>query len=301
MLQDVLALESDLLCAQGRYDEAKADAAEMQKWGETHNDEQTLILAFQRAAEPRVFEGDYVGALALYQRETDLERRTGRQAGTVYALINQADILWRLGRYPESAARLSETQRLLGELGDGARGPSERLYLVQGDSLLSQLRLREAQAKAQKALASSEGGITARVIAAQAIRGLALLRLGKIQAGRELCAKALRTAEAGGSPAAISFAKVAMGEAAYLAHDPEAEKLLKAGRDHCLRYNHRELALRALLLQWNIEQKSGAVGPVRELSAAFDRESASLEKLWGMGSLAAYFQRPDIRSLMPSQ
>jgi hypothetical protein len=171
--------------------------------------------------------------------------------------------------------------------------------LVQGDSLLSQLRLREAQAKAKKALASTEGGITARLIAAQAVRGLALLRLGDIAAGRELCAKALRTAEAGGSPAAISFAKVAMAEAAFLAHDPEARKLAKEGRDHCLRYNHRELALRALLLQWNIEQRSGAAGPAREFGAAFDSESASLDKLWGAGSLAAYLQRPDIRSLIP--
>jgi hypothetical protein len=93
-----------------------------------------------------------------------------------------------------------------------------------------------------------------------------------------------------------------VGEAAFLAHDPAAEKLLKDGRDHCLRFNHRELALRALLLQWNIEQKSSAGGgAARELSAAFERESASLEKLWGAGSLAAYLERPDIRSLMPSK
>ena len=59
VLQNILALQAALLCMQGRYGEAKADAAEMQKWAEAHGDLQTLILALQRAAEPRVFEGDY--------------------------------------------------------------------------------------------------------------------------------------------------------------------------------------------------------------------------------------------------
>ena len=297
-LQDVLAIKSDLLCVQGRYTEAKADAAEMEKWGEARNDDQTLILALQRAAEPRVFEGDYAAALALYQRETDAERRSGRLAGTVYALINQADMLWRLGRYAESAARLTEAQGPLRELGSGSRGPRERLDLVQADSLLSQRRFREAQMRAKSALTSSQGGITARVTAARSISGLALVRSGEITAGRELCARSLRTAETGGSPGNISLAKVAMAEAAVLTRDPLAQRIAKDARDHCLRYGHREFAFRALLLEWKVERASDTTETSREFKAAFDRESADLEKSWGAGSLAIYLRRPDIRSLL---
>ncbi len=55
-VEDLLALKADVLCSQGRYAEAKSIATEMQEWGESHDDVQTLILAFQRAAEPRMFE-----------------------------------------------------------------------------------------------------------------------------------------------------------------------------------------------------------------------------------------------------
>jgi Tfp pilus assembly protein PilF len=299
VVQDVLALESDLLCAQGRYAEAKADAAEMQKWGEAHNDDQTLMLALQRAAEPRMFEGDYAGALSLYQRETDLEKRAGRRAATAYALINQADMFWRLGQYDESADRLLEAQSILPGLGEGARGPRERLDLVQAEFLLSQLRVRRAQARVNKVLASSEGGITARLIAAQTIRGLALVRFGELAAGKELCARALRTAEAGRSPASISLAHLALAEAAFLARDPEAARLAGESREYCLRSNHAELALRALLLEWAVAHRSGDRAHAEQLRVAFDHELASLEKLWGAGSVVAYRQRPDIRNLMP--
>jgi Tfp pilus assembly protein PilF len=298
-LQDALAIKSDLLCAQGRYSEARDDAAEMIEWGETRQDDQTLILGLQRAAEPRVFEGDYAGALALYERETELEKKSGRLAGTVYALINQADMLWRLGRYSESAVRLSEAQAALTELGDDARGPRERLDLVQADSFLSQLRTREAAVKAKQALASAQGGITSRVIAAQALHGLALVQRGDIAAGREWCARSLRAAEEGGNPAWISLAKLAAAEAALLADNPEAGKLAADAREHCLRFGQRELALRALLLQWNFEQRFGEIPRMRELAVTFARESAGLEKFWGTGLLAAYLQRPDIRRLIP--
>ena len=299
-LQDVLAIKSDLLCAQGRYSEAKADAAEMIKWGETRQDHQTLILGLQRAAEPRVFEGDYAGALALYERETELEKKSGRLAGTVYALINQADMLWRLGRYSESEVRLSEAQAALTELGDAARGPRERLDLVRAESLLSRLRIREAAVKAKQALASAQGGIAGRVIAAQAVQGLALVHRGDIAAGREWCTRSLRAAESGGNPAWISLAKLAAAEAALLAGNAGAAKFAADAREHCLRFGHRELALRALLLQWKVARSSGEIHLTRELEVTFARESESLEKSWGTGSLASYLQRPDIRRLVPT-
>jgi hypothetical protein len=248
-----------------------------------------------------VFEGDYAGALRLYERETELEKKSGRIAGAVYALINQADMLWRLGRYSESAVRLSEAQAALAELGDHARGPRERLDLVQADSFLSQLRIREAAVKAKQALASAEGGIAGRVIAAQALQGLALVQLGDVAGGREACARSLRAAEAGGNPAWISLAKLAAAEAALLAGDAETGKLASDAREHCRRFGHSELALRALLLQRKAAQRSGDTELAREIAVTFAGESAGLEQVWGTGLLQAYLQRPDIRRLIPAR
>ena len=159
VLQNILALQAALLCMQGRYGEAKADAAEMQKWAEAHGDLQTLILALQRGAEPRVFEGDYPAALGIYAREAELQRRSGRLAGTAYALINQGDMLWRLGRYQESAARLEDAHKILQQLRDGSTAPLKRLSLVRAHALLSQLRPREARLQARAAASISRPGI----------------------------------------------------------------------------------------------------------------------------------------------
>ena len=296
-LQNLLAIEADVLCNRGRYGEAKKNAAELIHWAESRDDAQTLIPALQRAAEPLAFEGSYSAALGLYERAAIVARKSGREVGTAYASINQADMLWRLGRYTESDARLADAQAILKKLGEDGRGPAVRLDTIQAESMLSRLQPAAAKAKASVALRAAKGGAALRVVDAQAVLAVALARLGEFGAGREMCAQLLRTAERSGHLAGISIAKLAAAESLRLAGDPHAVTAIKDARDHCLRSGHRELAFRALLIQWNLERKTGAAS---ELAASFERESAELEKLWGPGSLAIYLRRPDIRSLIPA-
>jgi tetratricopeptide (TPR) repeat protein len=299
VLQDLLAVKADLLSMDGRYAEAEAAAAEMQKWGESHDDAQTLILALQRAAEPRTFKGDYRAALELYEREAELQRKSGRLAGAAYALINQGDILSKLGRYDESAVRLRDAEALTKKLGDGARGPSERLDFVRSASLLSRLRAAQAQAAARRSLNSAGGGTALRIVEAQAVLGLSFARLGQARDGQDWCAKSLRLAESGAAPAGIAFAKVAAAEAALLARDPRAAGLSSEARDYCQRYGHREWAFRALLIGWSAARGMRA-GGTHLWASTFERESKELERAWGEASFSAYLHRPDIQSLLQS-
>ena len=291
-LRAVLSLESAVFCNQGRYQEAKNNAAELQKWADTHPDPQTLILALQAAAEPLVFEGDYVAALDLYQRETEVEKRTGRQAGTAYGFINQADLLWRLGRYEQADARLNDAHSILGKLGKGGSGPAGRAQTVKAEILLSQLRFIEAGKMAAEALVSAADGHPLRVLAAQIVLGLARVHSGQVDSGLKILNKALRTAEEGGHPAGISAAKVAVAEAALVAKEGSAARLADEARAHCLRYGHKELALRALLLQ-SVTAKLAGLAAVE-----LEREFLGLEKVWGNGTIAFYSKRPDIHWLI---
>ena len=188
-----------------------------------------------------MFEGDYPTALGIYAREAELQRRSGRLAGTAYALINQGDMLWRLGRYQESAARLEDAHKILQQLRDGSTAPLKRLSLVRAHALLSQSRPREARLQARAALPSAARGSALRVLEAQAAFGLALARSGQAREGRLWCERALRTAQQANIPAGISGAKLALAEAALASGDLRTGELAEEARVYSVQSGHRNL------------------------------------------------------------
>ena len=207
-------------------------------------------------------------------------------------------MLWRLGRYQESAARLEDAHKILQQLRDGSTAPLKRLSLVRAQALLSQSRPGEARLEARAALPSAAPGCALRVLEAQAALGLALARSGQAREGRLWCERALRTAQQANIPAGISGAKLALAEAALASGDPRTGELAEEARVYSVQAGHQESAFRALLVKWNFEFHRHRAAAAAQSAAAFHAASREIEAMWGNGSLAAYLQRPDLSSMI---
>ncbi len=70
-----------------------------------------------------------------------------------------------------------------------------------------------------------------------------------------------------------------MAESALASRDPEADQLAAAARAYCVRYGQRELALRALLLQWDAERRTRSRDASGQLEATSVKQSKELERL----------------------
>jgi hypothetical protein len=208
------------------------------------------------------------------------------------------DMLWRLGRYQESAARLEDAHKILQQLKDGSTAPLNRLSLVRAQALLSQLRPRAARLQARAAVPSADRQSALRVLEAQAALGLALARSGQGPEGRQWCERALRTAQQADIPAGISGAKLALAEAALASGDPRTGELAEEARIYSVQSGHRESAFQARLVKWNFESHRNGAAAAAQSAAAFHAASKELEAMWGPGSLAAYLQRPDLSSMI---
>lgn len=254
---------------------------------------QSRIQNLQMQAEEAV--GDlslemerYPDALAHYLKAWNLADSPNYRA---YQSLNCADALWRLGRYAESDVKLAEAKQGLTNIG------MDDTLEVQIETLLSQLKYRQAAPLIEMAVTKGKELPTDKMQKFELYRSLAEVHEGKKAKALEHLAKAFpQMARSPGEEAELQI----MAAEIYLAADSLKQALQlsstaevyfsSAGRlDSDLRSaTIAAIALKLLHDEANYRNYSKKVLDIISL----------LKKNWGPRTLNQYLSRPDLKLLM---
>ncbi|MBL8209557.1 MAG: protein kinase [Bryobacterales bacterium] len=107
-LGQVRALLARIAVGKGQYDSAARQWGEVRQLALDLRDDKLQTLAEEGLATVSSLRGDYPRARNHYGASASIHRRIGRKSDLAYALMNQADQLWQMGRYGDAADRLNE-------------------------------------------------------------------------------------------------------------------------------------------------------------------------------------------------
>ena len=237
-----------------------------------------LALAQEGLASLELLQDHWPQALPMFDEARHNFEAIGNSSGVTINLLNVALLHAMLGHKPDAAA---EPQR-------AAESGSSAIPRI----MLMQERFREARAKAEALLQSTDASDLDMQYDATLVLGLALARSGSAARGLEACRKAFELAKATGNPAEEADALLASAEAALAAGD----RTLAAGyagraRTSLESAKRPESLWRACVLLLRSGEPDRAVAA--EAAAALGQLKAS----WPAEDFRSYLNRPVIRRL----
>jgi tetratricopeptide (TPR) repeat protein len=235
-------------------------------------------------------------ALNHFVEEYKIASQTNAKLAQGYAADYRATTLWRLGKYDEAIAGVSEAAATAAPAGgESFKDLLASATLSSAAIALSQKKLPEAIAKAQKAveLAGTEYKVTA--IRAHTVLGLAQALSGRAVEGRRNCEDAVQMARALQDPRPLSDALLALAEAALAAGD--AQTALTVGADAQQRFKGAkqvESEWWALSIQARASAKLANAENAQRFASEAQAILSSLEQKWGSDNFKFYVARPDV-------
>ena len=283
----------------GDYENAERTFQQLLASAQQVGDRRSVIFAHEGLGSVFLHADRLPEALAHFTEEYQTAKATNAKLAQGYASDYRATALWRLGRYDEALADLSEAATSAASEG---REPYKDLQantaLSAATLALSRKEFSEAMAKARKAieLAGEEFKVTA--VRARATLGLAQARSGQTAAGRKSCEDATQLARALRDPRPLSDALLALAEAALSAGD--AQTALTTAGEAQQRFSAAkqfESEWWALSIQARATAKLGDAENARQFAARANDILASLEQKWGSDNYKTYVARPDVAEL----
>ncbi|HEX6186411.1 MAG TPA: protein kinase [Pyrinomonadaceae bacterium] len=240
----------------------------------------------------------YLQALAHYEQGTAAGRTLGNQILLTYSLLNQAHVLWPLGRH-DKAAELYRDLARGGPLTLSSKDVMLGVRLGEAEMELSRQRFREAAAAAEQALAllkEEKSPSKDSLSLANGVLGLAESYGGSTARGRALCEDAVRLAE-GTTDAAVARAQLWLALALLEAGDAAGarEAALRA-QEIFTRLGRTDSEWRALAVAGKASRLAGDQTSAREYLLRAAASLAQLEQSLG-AEAAGYLSRPDVQWL----
>ncbi len=237
-----------------------------------------------------------IEAQDCYTKAHDIYVSVGNKLLSAYTEANQANILWRLGRYDEARKTLTEVSTVASQPETQFKQLIPALRLVSAQIALSERNFAEAKAKSTEAINMAGKDYPDVAIEATLILGLSKALSGNGRGGEKLCEDAVRAAKAAGDVALISRAMLAQAEAT-LQHDPRsASSLATQAQERFANGVQLESEWRAWLIAARASSQLGDRDKAFEqLNRAKDARSQLREK-WGKEAFDGYDSRPDIQA-----
>ncbi|MBV9959437.1 MAG: tetratricopeptide repeat protein, partial [Acidobacteria bacterium] len=228
--------------------------------------QQKLQLA-QETGEKKAIgnaQGDIATALASQQRYPEAQQKydaaatifksLGDKRSIAYNRLNQGNVLWRLGRYDEAEAALSEAEANANVPDKQIKAVLAEVELRRAQIELSQGHFPEAITRSRNALAQAGSSLPDATVAAKITLGLAQTFAGDKAAGRRTCEDALKDAQQEGEQYLISEAMLALAAALEESGDHAgALKQALIAVERAERFGEQESTWRA----WLIAARSG--------------------------------------------
>ncbi len=263
-LGQVRALLARIAVGKNDYESAAKQWTEVRQLSVGLRDDKLQTLAEEGLANVANLRGDYPRAREHYRASAAIHRRIGRKSDLAYALMNQADQLWQMGRYNEA-----------GDLLDAAANAGEGDPRVRGRIEIT--RAEMAASRKDRAAVARHLNEASRLAPQQSATGEARLLALQAYAERSAakCGKAVGQARKAGSTLWASLALRCEEQAAIprILTDPQT------------RINP-DLTLRANAWLGN--------------HTAVQINKSELEKQWDKEVVKTYLARPDVSALLSS-
>ena len=286
-------LQGDFSNALRTFDEQLQLAKQVEDPGELSRSQSEVAAALSK-------QDLYPQALLRYSESYELNKKLGNPLRISFALVNKGDMAWRLGRYDEAKAALSELDQYLNALSDDNTYKKiwkawSHLYLAQ--MYLSQRKLNEARDESSVALSAAASDDVETRIEINAVQCLIEVAAGAPNKGRPLCEAAAKVEL---EPASISHkghVELALAEARLEADDAKGcADLIVEAQPIYARLHEGEREWRAWLLAARANQRLGNLDLMRQQRSNAQSLLNALKEKWGDQAFNSYSSRPDIRA-----
>ena len=281
----------------GNYDAAQQRFEQLLKLAQQAGDPQSIALAEEGLGSVFLDRQDFPQALVYYNATYEALKSLNAKLNMGYIANNRAEALWQLGRYPDARAALAESQEIAEPQG---REPYQDLqlqvHLTKARLALSERKLREASAEAQKVLDITGSGLNSTAIEAAYVLGLTQALSGQAVEGRKRCEGAASAARNLRAPLLLSNALLALAECALLAGDGEAASTnAREAQQRFAAAGQHESEWRALLIEALATERSGDKARAQQLALQASSILANLEQRWNSENYKTYLERPDVK------
>ena len=243
------------------------------------------IVLFKRCRHPE--------AIQHFEEFHKIAKSLGTQKNIIYALVDGANALLRLGRYEEARLALAEAAPIA--TSDGApENLSAIYYLTLARIALTQRNFPEAIAHSQRAFALATQ-LKRTAITAMFTSGLAESFSGS-STGRRKCEQAVQSARELGDPIILSDALLALAQAQLEEGDAQAGlKSSLESQELSSRIGNPEIELMALLTAARNSRSLHESSTALDYANRADKLLSSFQQLWGPTNYTSYLNRPDIQ------
>jgi len=217
-----------------------------------------------------------------------------------YGLMNQGNILWRLGRYDEAKAKLAEATEIAQK---SKPKPNKDLLswisLFSAQMYLSERKFAEAIKLSEEAIELVGSDLKPVTVRATYTLGLAYSLSGRTAQGRKYCESAVRLAPSLRDPAPLSNALLALAETSLMVGDnktaltraDEAQTRFAASKQY-------ESEWRSLLIVAQAYRKVQDKQRSKQNATGAQTALENMRREWDSESYNGYTVRPDIEVLL---
>jgi len=289
-----LILLGDANDLKGDYDAALRSYEQQFQLAQSSGAQSVMAVLHERIGFVLAHQERYSDALHRFDESYAINTSMNKQLMAVNSIINRGDMLWRLGRYEEARAALSQASLVAERPDNGNRQLTARIYLIAAQMALSERRF--SQAKSQGRLALASNAETGHAVEAKYTLGLAQSFSGLKREGRLMCEEAVEEATHAGDPRMLSDALLALAEA--MLESGDAKRALSTAlqaQESFTRAGRQESEWRAWAVAARAGQRAGNEATVRQSAPRAEGLLLNLRQKWGEEIYNAYLTRPDVR------
>ena len=278
----------------GEYNAAQQSFEQTLKLSQQLGESSTSCLAHEDLGLLFIKQGRYPEALPHVMESYAIAKSVEMKKNVILTLIDRANALWRLGRYDEARAALSEASTSA-EHPDAPRDLAAAYYLAAARLAFSERHFPEAQIKAQKALELAGDRVKNMAILAKATVGAAQALSGSSRQGQLKCQEAVEMARRAGDPFPLSEALLLLAEAMIESgNNAGALKNALESQELAARAGRMDSEWLAWLIAARASRGTGDSQKSFEHAARAQQLLSELQQKWGNENYNSYLNRPDV-------
>jgi tetratricopeptide (TPR) repeat protein len=277
---------------QGQYDAALGFFRQGLAAAEKSQDRFQIMLAQEAMGNALQYEEQFPEALEHFEKQLELSAALRDVEHIGYAALQCGTALWALGRYTEARARFDQAEAAAAKFEDLKPAISQG----RAEIALSEGKYPEAVATCNRLLSHTKQDQPDTVAALKRLLGLALIRSGRKQEGRQHCERSFSVAAAVPDVSVLMASTLAVAEArletgdwkGVLAAVQPAEDRLSKLPDS----NWRAKALEARASE-ALRDRDATL----RFALAAQSQLEAIERRWGGRAFQSYHARPDLQRL----
>ena len=285
--------------ATGDYDNSEKTFQQLLSSAQQVGDSRSVTLAHEGLGSVYLHTDRVSEALAHFEEEYKSATATNARLAAGYATHYRAMALWRLGKYDEAQAYLTEALSAAQPVG---HEPYKELLAEvtwsQAAMELSRNNFSQAAILAKKAFDLSGSEYKATTVRALATLCVAQTRAGQSAVARKRCEEAVNLARTVRDPRPLTDAMIASAAAAIAAGDAQSALQQAAeAAERCATARQIETEWWSRGLQARATEIAGDKVKAREFASRAQELLSSLEAKWGSDYFKSFLARPDVDEL----